>query len=222
MSPAIVLTRGSSRPGPVGLADVEQQELAHALGLAVGPGERALLQDAPRQLLAEKARAAGDHHLHVVSIPAFLAADESVHRSASQSMLRAMAGTTEIFVFKDALIVLGTAARRGAGGAPPQDQSDPRFPRRRCRAGAARPRPSRRVIRAPSTGSPSTGERQIAFIADLGIVFLLFFIGLELSMRAPAHHAPPGVRPGRRCRSLLTPLAIGLSRALARPAAGRR
>ncbi|MDQ2705885.1 MAG: cation:proton antiporter, partial [Pseudomonadota bacterium] len=28
-----------------------------------------------------------------------------------------------------------------------------------------------------------TGERQIAFIADLGIVFLLFFIGLELSMR---------------------------------------
>ncbi|MDP1837741.1 MAG: cation:proton antiporter [Reyranella sp.] len=28
-----------------------------------------------------------------------------------------------------------------------------------------------------------TGEKQIAFIADLGIVFLLFFIGLELSMR---------------------------------------
>ena len=28
-----------------------------------------------------------------------------------------------------------------------------------------------------------TGEKQIAFIADLGIVFLLFFIGMELSMR---------------------------------------
>ena len=28
-----------------------------------------------------------------------------------------------------------------------------------------------------------TGEKQIAFIADLGIVFLLFFIGLELSLR---------------------------------------
>ena len=28
-------------------------------------------------------------------------------------MLRTMAGTSEIFVFKDALIVLGTALRRG-------------------------------------------------------------------------------------------------------------
>jgi len=93
-----------------------------------------------------------------------------------------MAGTTEIFVFKDALIVLGTAAvvapvvHRlkispilgflvvGAALGP---------------HGLGRLAEYSRAI----DWFTVTGERQIAFIADLGIVFLLFFIGLELSMR---------------------------------------
>ena len=93
-----------------------------------------------------------------------------------------MAGTTEIFVFKDALIVLGTAAvvapvvHRlkispilgflvvGAALGP---------------HGLGRLAEHSRAI----DWFTVTGERQIAFIADLGIVFLLFFIGLELSMR---------------------------------------
>jgi CPA2 family monovalent cation:H+ antiporter-2 len=97
-------------------------------------------------------------------------------------MLRAMAGTTEIFVFKDALIVLGTAAvvapvvHRlkispilgflvvGATLGP---------------HGLGRLAEYSRAI----DWFTVTGEKQIAFIADLGIVFLLFFIGLELSMR---------------------------------------
>jgi CPA2 family monovalent cation:H+ antiporter-2 len=97
-------------------------------------------------------------------------------------MLRAMAGTSEIFVFKDALIVLGTAAivapvvHRlkispilgflvvGAALGP---------------HGLGRLAEHSRYI----DWFTVTGERQIAFIADFGIVFLLFFIGLELSMR---------------------------------------
>jgi monovalent cation:H+ antiporter-2, CPA2 family len=97
-------------------------------------------------------------------------------------MLRAMAGTSEIFVFKDALIVLGTAAvvapvvHRlkispilgflvvGAALGP---------------HGLGRLAEHSRAIDWLTV----TGERQIGFIADLGIVFLLFFIGLELSMR---------------------------------------
>jgi CPA2 family monovalent cation:H+ antiporter-2 len=97
-------------------------------------------------------------------------------------MLRAMAGTNEIFVFKDALIVLGTAAvvapvvHRlkispilgflvvGAALGP---------------HGLGRLAEHSRAIDWLTV----TGERQIGFIADLGIVFLLFFIGLELSMR---------------------------------------
>lgn len=93
-----------------------------------------------------------------------------------------MAGTNEIFVFKDALIVLGTAAvvapvvHRlkispvlgflvvGAALGP---------------YGLGRLADDSRAIDWLTV----TGERQIAFIADLGIVFLLFFIGLELSMR---------------------------------------
>ena len=54
-----------------------------------------------------------------------------------------------------------------------------------------------------------TGERQIAVLADMGIVFLLFFIGLELSMRR--------MRTMRRLvfglgglQSILGTLAIGL------------
>ena len=93
-----------------------------------------------------------------------------------------MAGTSEIFVFKDALIVLGTAAivapvvHRlkispilgflvvGAALGP---------------HGLGRLADYSRAIDWVTV----TGERQIAFIADLGVVFLLFFIGLELSMR---------------------------------------
>ncbi len=93
-----------------------------------------------------------------------------------------MAGTSEIFVFKDALIVLGTAAivapvvHRlkispilgflvvGAALGP---------------HGLGRLAEHSRAI----DWFTVTGEKQIAFIADFGIVFLLFFIGLELSMR---------------------------------------
>ncbi|MBU8875846.1 cation:proton antiporter [Reyranella sp. MMS21-HV4-11] len=93
-----------------------------------------------------------------------------------------MAGPSDIYVFKDALIVLGTAAvvapvvHRlkispvlgflvvGAALGP---------------FGLGRLADYSRAIDWLTV----TGERQIAFIADLGIVFLLFFIGLELSMR---------------------------------------
>jgi CPA2 family monovalent cation:H+ antiporter-2 len=93
-----------------------------------------------------------------------------------------MAGPSDIFVFKDALIVLGTAAivapvvHRlkispvlgfmvvGAALGP---------------YGLGRLADHSRAIDWLTV----TGERQISFIADLGIVFLLFFIGLELSMR---------------------------------------
>ncbi|MBI2767965.1 MAG: cation:proton antiporter, partial [Chloroflexi bacterium] len=93
-----------------------------------------------------------------------------------------MAGSSEIFVFKDALIILGTAAvvapvvhrlkispvlgffAVGAALGP---------------HGLGRLADYSRAIDWLTV----TGEKQIAFIADLGIVFLLFFIGLELSMR---------------------------------------
>ncbi|WP_425064490.1 cation:proton antiporter [Reyranella sp.] len=93
-----------------------------------------------------------------------------------------MAGPSDINAFKDALIVLGTAAvvapvvHRlkispvlgflvvGAALGP---------------HGLGRLADYSRAIDWLTV----TGERQIAFIADLGIVFLLFFIGLELSMR---------------------------------------
>lgn len=97
-------------------------------------------------------------------------------------MLPAMAGTTEIIIFKDALIVLGTAAIVA-----------PVFHRLKLSpilgffaVGA--------ILGPHGLGALAdhsraidwitvTGEKQIAFIADFGIVFLLFFIGLELSMR---------------------------------------
>jgi len=93
-----------------------------------------------------------------------------------------MAGSADIYAFKDALIVLGTAAvvapvvHRlkispvlgflvvGAALGP---------------HGLGRLADYSRAIDWLTV----TGEKQIAFIADLGIVFLLFFIGLELSMR---------------------------------------
>jgi monovalent cation:H+ antiporter-2, CPA2 family len=93
-----------------------------------------------------------------------------------------MAGTEELFAFKDVLIVLATAAvvapvvHRlkispvlgflvvGAALGP---------------HGLGQLAPHSRAIDWLTV----TGERQIQFIADLGVVFLLFFIGLELSMR---------------------------------------
>src|ERR1051325_5428479 len=93
-----------------------------------------------------------------------------------------MAGPSDIYVFKDALIVLGTAAvvapvvHRlkispvlgflvvGAALGP---------------HGLGRLAEFSRAVDWVTV----TGEKQIAFIADLGIVFLLFFIGLQLSMR---------------------------------------
>jgi hypothetical protein len=68
------------------LADIEQQQLAHFLRLAVSVGQAALLQDSPRQLLAEEARAAGDHHLHVRFHPDFVQPEVCTERSL-QSML---------------------------------------------------------------------------------------------------------------------------------------
>ncbi len=97
-------------------------------------------------------------------------------------MLAAMAGPTEIIVFKDALIVLGTAAV-----VAPVLQRLKISPIMGFFAVGATLGPHglgaladhSRVIDWITV----TGEKQIAFIADLGIVFLLFFIGLELSMR---------------------------------------
>ena len=63
-------------------ADVEQQQLGHLLLLAVGVRQRALLQDAPRQLLAEEAAAAGDHHLHVRFRPDVFAGRECAQNAA--------------------------------------------------------------------------------------------------------------------------------------------
>ncbi|MPZ30055.1 MAG: potassium transporter TrkA [Rhodospirillales bacterium] len=93
-----------------------------------------------------------------------------------------MAGSNDIFVFKDALIILGTAAvvapvvhrlkispvlgffAVGAALGP---------------HGLGQLADYSRAIDWLTV----TGEKQVSFIADLGIVFLLFFIGLELSMR---------------------------------------
>jgi CPA2 family monovalent cation:H+ antiporter-2 len=93
-----------------------------------------------------------------------------------------MAGPAEIFVFKDALIVLGTAAVV----APIVHRLKISPVLGFLLVGA--------LLGPHGLGQLAhysraidwltvTGERQIAFIADLGIVFLLFFIGLELSMR---------------------------------------
>src|SRR5687767_10908116 len=97
-------------------------------------------------------------------------------------MVAAMAGSNEIFVFKDALILLGTAAVVA-----------PVMPRLKVSpvlgylvmGALLGPSGLGRLAERSSLVDwlTVTGERQIAFIADLGIVFLLFFIGLELSLR---------------------------------------
>jgi K+:H+ antiporter len=97
-------------------------------------------------------------------------------------MLRAMAGTNELFVFKDVLILLGTAAV--VAPVVHRLKISPVLGFLLVGAvlgphGLGRLAEHSRAI----DWFTVTGERQIAFIADLGIVFLLFFIGLELSMR---------------------------------------
>src|SRR5882672_2939506 len=100
----------------------------------------------------------------------------------SQSMLLAMAGTNELFVFKDVLILLGTAAV--VAPVVHRLKISPVLGFLLVGAvlgphGLGRLAEHSRAV----DWFTVTGERQIAFIADLGIVFLLFFIGLELSMR---------------------------------------
>jgi K+:H+ antiporter len=97
-------------------------------------------------------------------------------------MLRAMAGTNELFVFKDVLILLGTAAV--VAPVVHRLKISPVLGFLLVGAvlgphGLGRLAEHSRAV----DWFTVTGERQIAFIADLGIVFLLFFIGLELSMR---------------------------------------
>jgi CPA2 family monovalent cation:H+ antiporter-2 len=93
-----------------------------------------------------------------------------------------MAGTNELFVFKDVLIVLGTAAIV----APVVHRLKISPVLGFLVVGAALGPHGLGQLAEHSRAIDwltVTGERQIAFIADLGIVFLLFFIGLELSMR---------------------------------------
>jgi CPA2 family monovalent cation:H+ antiporter-2 len=97
-------------------------------------------------------------------------------------MVPAMAGSNEIFVFKDALILLGTAAV--VAPVMPRLKVSPVLGYLAVGAllgpyGLGQLAERSRLVDWLTV----TGERQIAFIADLGIVFLLFFIGLELSMR---------------------------------------
>lgn len=97
-------------------------------------------------------------------------------------MFEPMAGSAEIFVFKDALIVLGTAAI--VAPVVHRLKISPILGFLVVGAllgpyGLGQLADYSRAINWLTV----TGEKQIAFIADLGIVFLLFFIGLELSMR---------------------------------------
>ncbi|MDP2329563.1 MAG: cation:proton antiporter [Reyranella sp.] len=93
-----------------------------------------------------------------------------------------MAGSAEVFVFKDALIVLGTAAV--VAPVVHRLKISPILGFLVVGAllgpyGLGQLADHSRAIDWLTV----TGEKQIAFIADLGIVFLLFFIGMELSMR---------------------------------------
>lgn len=97
-------------------------------------------------------------------------------------MLMPMAATVEIHAFKDALIVLCTAAV--VAPVMPRLKVSPVLGYLAMGAllgpyGLGRLAEHSRVFDWLTV----TGEKQIDFIADLGVVFLLFFIGLELSMR---------------------------------------
>ena len=97
-------------------------------------------------------------------------------------MFEAMAGPAEIFVFKDALIVLGTAAVVAPVVHRLKISPILGFLVVGALLGPYGLGQLANYSRAIDWMTV-TGEKQIAFIADLGIVFLLFFIGMELSMR---------------------------------------
>lgn len=97
-------------------------------------------------------------------------------------MLMAMAAAGEIYGFKDALIVLGTAAV--VAPIMPRLKVSPVLGYLVVGAllgpyGLGRLAEQYRIV----DWFTVTGEKQIDFIADFGVVFLLFFIGLELSFR---------------------------------------
>jgi CPA2 family monovalent cation:H+ antiporter-2 len=93
-----------------------------------------------------------------------------------------MAGLDQVYTFKDALIVLGTAAV--VAPIMPRLKASPVLGYLAVGAllgpyGLGRLAERSRLLDWVTV----TGERQIDFIGDLGVVFLLFFIGLELSLR---------------------------------------
>ena len=93
-----------------------------------------------------------------------------------------MAGPADIHVFKDALIVLGTAAI--VAPVMPRLKVSPVLGYLAVGALLGPHGLGRLADRSSLLDWLTvTGERQIEFIGDLGIVFLLFFIGLELSIR---------------------------------------
>lgn len=93
-----------------------------------------------------------------------------------------MAGPTDVWEFKDALIILGTAAV--VAPVMPRLKVSPVLGYLAMGAllgphGLGQLAEYSRFVDWVTV----TGERQVSFIADFGIVFLLFFIGLELSWR---------------------------------------
>lgn len=97
-------------------------------------------------------------------------------------MLSLMAATGEIHVFKDALIILGTAAV--VAPVMPRLKVSPVLGYLVVGALLGPYGLGRWADQSLAVDwFTVTGEKQISFIADLGIVFLLFFIGLELSLR---------------------------------------
>jgi K+:H+ antiporter len=98
------------------------------------------------------------------------------------TMVFVMAGANDIQIFKDALVVLGTAAI--VAPIMPRLKVSPVLGYLVVGAilgpyGLGRLAQSSRILDWLTV----TEERQISVIADLGVVFLLFFIGLELSFR---------------------------------------
>ncbi len=97
-------------------------------------------------------------------------------------MFDAMAGIADIAAFKDALIVLGTAAV--VAPVMPRLKVSPVLGYLAVGALVGPHGLGRLAEQSELVGWLTvTGERQIAFIANLGVVFLLFVIGLELSLR---------------------------------------
>ncbi len=59
-----------------------------------------------------------------------------------------------------------------------------------------------------------TDAEKLSLFGELGIVFLLFLVGLELPDPAPRHHAQAGVRPRRRPGRPARPCVIGAAASL--------